>query len=215
MTTLPYIQGRQRFSNRPQAMLWANNSGTIVDGSIVPLGLEIGSDIYNSSTTETNEFIILSDHNRDSIECKPTRIEQRQRMVNGRMRAYHVADKLTISTSWKMLPSRAYETLANFETSSGQETAIGKSPLTRSQEYTADGGAGGVELLSWYENYQGSFWVYLSYDKYTNFGNVESSFENLTKYNEVVEVFFSDFSYNIVKRGQYDFWDVSVTLEEV
>jgi hypothetical protein len=39
----------------------------------------------------------------------------------------------------------------------------------------------------------------------------------LGQYNQVVEVFFSDFNYSVVKRGgsNYDFWDVSVTLEEV
>lgn len=217
MTSLQYIQGRQRFTQRPQGMLWADNSGTISNGSLIPLGLEIGADIYGTTpVSEPGEFIIVSDHNREAIEFKPTRIEQRERMINGRMRSYHIADKLTISTSWKMIPSRAYSTIPNFETSTGQVTDIGKSPLDRAtQEYTADGGAGGVELLDWYENHQGSFWVYLAYDKYDNFGKTENGMANLPKYNEVVEVFFSEFSYNVVKRGQYDFWDISVVLEEV
>lgn len=220
MASLPYIQGRKRFPGRPQAMLWADNSGTLIDGKYVPLGIEFGADVYSQSAD--NEFIILSDHNREPIDFKPTRIEKRERMASGRMRAYHIADKLTISTSWAMLPSRAYSTKPDFETSAGQATAVGKSPLQKrttpaieGQEYTADGGAGGVELLNWYENHQGSFWVYLAYDKFDNFGNDAAAYNHLNEYNQVVEVFFADFSYTVVKRGQYDFWNISVTLEEV
>jgi hypothetical protein len=71
--------------------------------------------------------------------------------------------------------------------------------------------------LDWYENYTGSFWVYLAYDKYDNFGKTTADYGNLLKYNEVVEVFFSDFSYTIEKRGaqNFDFWNVSLALEEV
>jgi hypothetical protein len=83
--------------------------------------------------------------------------------------------------------------------------------------YTTDGGAGGVELLDWYQKNTGSFWVYLSYDKYSNFGKSDAAYGNLGKYSQVVEVFFSSFDYSVVKRGgtNHDFWNVSVTLEEV
>lgn len=94
------------------------------------------------------------------------------------------------------------------------------SPFYKDQQYTTDGGAGGVELLDWYENNKGSFWVYLSYDKYNQFGSVRSgSIDLLTlpKYNQVIEMFFADFSYSVVKRGgsNHDFWNISFTLEEV
>jgi hypothetical protein len=61
-----------------------------------------------------------------------------------------------------------------------------------------------------------AFWAFLSYDNYVNFGNDEDSYLNLNKYSEIVEVFFSDFSYTVNKRGgsNYDMWDVNVTLEE-
>ena len=55
-----------------------------------------------------DQFLILSDHNRGELQFSPIRIEQRQRTVNGRMRSYHIAAKLTISTSWDMLPSRSF-----------------------------------------------------------------------------------------------------------
>jgi hypothetical protein len=219
MANNTYMSGRKKYS-RPQAMLFADNPGTKVDGFYIPEGNEIGS---NTAFTATNgEFLILSDDNRSEIDFQPVRIEKRERMINGRMRSYHIADKLNISTSWNMLPSRAYSGKANFN-SSGKSAMTGQRGLPSSldMEFTTDGGAGGVELLDWYDNHKGSFWVYLAYDKYTNFEDTDGSstdnrFNNVNKYNEVIEVFFSDFSYSVVKRSglNFDFWNVSFSLEE-
>ena len=59
--------------------------------------------------------------------------------------------------------------------------------------------------------------MFLSYDKYSNFGKDEAAYGNLNKYNQIVEVFISDFNYSVQKRGgnNLDLWNVSVTLEEV
>lgn len=207
-----YMSGRRKYQ-RPQAMLWSENSGTLVNGIYVPNGYEVGSTTGSETDESTfNQFLILSDDNRQPIDFKPTRIEKRERMINGRMRSYHVADKLTISTSWSMLPSRSFALAPEFNPSNGKPLVKEKNSL----EYTSDGGAGGVELLDWYENHQGSFWVYLAYDKYTNFGKDDADYGHLGQYNQLVEMFFSDFSYSVQKRGgsNYDFWNISVTLEE-
>ena len=217
MATAAYITGRKRYQ-RPQAVLWSDNPGTKVNGFYVPDGYEVGADTGSEVDTSLfNEFLILSDDNRSAIDFKPVRIEKRERMINGRMRSYHIADKTQISVSWNMLPSRAYDSLADFNSSAEPDLSSRSNAL----EFTTDGGAGGVELLNWYENHKGSFWVYLSYDKYTNFEDIDSTdvddrFNNLNKYNEIVEVFFSDFNYSVVKRSglNFDFWNVSVTLEE-
>lgn len=213
MATASYMNGRRRYQ-RPQAMLWSENSGTLAEGLYVPYGLEIGGD--PGLVTDPNvidQFLILSDDNRSPLDFSPTRIEKRERMINGRMRSYHIADKLTLSTSWEMLPSRSYFTVPEFNISTG------KSPYykDKSLEYTSDGGAGGVELLDWYENHKGSFWVFLSYDKYSNFGKDEDAYAHLPQYSQLVEMFITDFSYSVVKRGgsNFDFWNISVTLEEV
>jgi hypothetical protein len=213
MTSKDYMQGRRTYK-RPQAMLWSENSGTLVDGLYVPTGLEINADAGDQTNEDLfNQFLILSDDNRAPLEFKPLRIETRKRMANGRMRSYHIADKLTLTTSWDMLPSRSYALRPNYS----QET--GKSPYINSntQEYTTDGGAGGVDILDWYENHKGSFWVFLAYDKYSVFGDNDAAYAHLTQYNQLVEMFISDFSYSVVKRGgsTYDFWNISVTLEEV
>jgi len=351
MATSTYISGRKTY-RRPQAMLWSDAPPETSNGFYVPSGFEV------NAATAGSDFLILSDHNRKEISFKPERIEKRERMINGRMRSYHIADKMTISTSWDMLPSRAFSTNPNFDVSTGvsslkniitnsyfetnydywvpgdnasisRSTSIFYSGLgslkissttadgnywansaspyssvtanqtytasayvrsevyaskvhicidwldasnnvTRSEsqdfsittswrqvsltanapsnavkaaitlrnfkvgtgneatfwdniemtekptQYTVDGGAGGNELLDWYNNHTGSFYVFLAYDKKSNF--VESGqYGHLAEYNEVIEMFISSFDYNVVKRGgaNYDFWNVSVTLEEV
>jgi hypothetical protein len=212
MATQAYLTGRRRYQ-RPQAILWSENAGTLVDGFYVPTGYEIGADTpVGASEALLDQFLILSDHNRGEIGFNQARIEQRQRTINGRMRSYHIADKLTISMSWNMLPSRQYFQDPAFNVTTGTS-----SYENQTQEFTADGGAGGVELLDWYENHKGPFWMYLAYDKYSNFGKDNAAYGHLAQYNQIVQVYFADFNYSVVKRGgnNFDFWNISVTLEEV
>lgn len=58
--------------------------------------------------------------------------------------------------------------------------------------------------------------MYLAYDKYTNFGTNDAAYAHLGKYNQIMQVYFSDFNYTVTKRGgsNFDLWNVSVTLEE-
>lgn len=222
MATLNYMAGRKKYQ-RPQAMLWANNSGTLVSAPTetdpdhkiyVPTGLEVGQDPGSETNTSLyNEFLILSDDNRQEIDFRPIRLEKRERMINGRMRSYHIADKLQLSTSWQMLPSRSYFTVPEFNPTTGISPHSGSNTL----EHTTDGGAGGVEILDWYENHQGPFWVYLSYDKYSNFGKDSNAYAHLPQYNQLIQMYFTDFNYTVVKRGgsNFDFWNINITLEEV
>ena len=136
------------------------------------------------------------------------------------MRSYHVADKLTVSTTWENLPSRSFSTDPYFDANTGLPTITSTFPGTNGiveteKQYTVDGGAGGADLLKWYEDHQGPFWVYLSYDKPQNFST--NKYNHLDQYSEIVQMYISDFSYTVQKRGSrnMDFWNVSVTLEEV
>jgi hypothetical protein len=219
MASVAYMSGRKKYQ-RPQAILFANNPGTLVNGVYIPDGYEVGtnpSKIEDSSLA--NSFLILSDNNREELSFSNNRIEKRERMINGRMRSYHIADKLNLSVQWNMLPSRAYGANANFDTDTGKSPYVGNAgrPNSTDLEFTTDGGAGGVELLDWYNNNTGSFWVYLAYDNYKNFEGVEGTYGRLGQYNEIVEVFFSAFDYSVQKRGgtNYDFWNISLSLEEV
>jgi hypothetical protein len=208
VATSAYMTNRIKFQ-RPQAMLFSDNPGTLSSGTYIPNG------------DEGLDFIILSDHNRQSLSVSKLRIENRTRMINGNLRSYHTADKLNLQVSWNRLPSRAYSsqpTYSNGELdqdlvlTSSSASLLGFNP----EEHTVDGGAGGADLLEWYENHVGPFWVFLSYDK---FGE-----GNLNRYTQVVQMYFSDFSYDVEKRGQawgsgtsvgYDMWNLSLSLEEV
>jgi len=211
MATAAYLTGRRRYE-RPQALLWSENPGTLSNGVYLPTGFEVQGNFAASTDPDlVNQFLILSDHNRGELNFTPTRIEQRQRTINGRMRSYHIADKLTMSVSWNNLPSRSYSQDAGF-------LATGLSPdKNTTGEFTADGGAGGVELLDWYENHTGPFWMFLAYDKYSNFGKADADYGHLAQYNQIIQVYIADFNYSVVKRGgsNHDLWNISVTLEEV
>jgi hypothetical protein len=230
MTSYAYMSGRQKWK-RPQGMLWSDNPGTLVfidpldeaQGSVyVPTGIESYAQFIGLTPEQTaDQFLILSDHNRAEINITNQRIEKKQRMINGTMRSFHIADKLTISTSWSMLPSRQSAVRANFNVSAGN-TALPVNDIG----YTADMGAGGAEMLKWYEDHKGPFWVFLSYDKYTNFGVDTPAHNHLNEYNQIVQMYISSFDYSVVKRGGpssipnnanfgYDMWNVNVTLEEV
>lgn len=283
---MTYIDNRQKYG-RPQAMLWSEDytAPSASGDQLVPPGFEYGSD----APAADQSFLILSDHNRSDISIATERIQTRRRMINGRMRSFHVADKLKISTSWDMLPSRRSAQYSDFRTvfsavitsavGDGQTityTATGtdiklvaeeyvsitgisisgynqtnarivsvtesggntiftisgtttgtptytsalvtatatKPEYVAADEYTVDGGAGGADLLEWYENHTGPFYVYLSYDKPQNFNG---AYNRLSEYSEVIEMYIADFSYTVTRRGanNYDFWNVSVTLEEV
>ncbi len=214
MASSAYMAGRRSYLNgatRPQAILFSDNAGTLESGMYVPNG------------NEGEDFIILTDGNRSEISMSNQRIEQRQRMVNGNMRSYWMADKLNLSTSWSRIPSRAYSGYVTFDPENGQ---IDNDPSTYSM-YTVDGGAGGVDILSWYEDHVGPFYVFLGYDKFRIDGS--ENYNRLSGYNQVLKMYVSSFDYDIEKRGGtstgnmwsdsktvgFDFWNISISLEEV
>jgi hypothetical protein len=116
----------------------------------------------------------ITEHNRKALNIDPERIERSQRMANGRLRKYVVADKKKFSTSWDMLP--------------------------KDMAFAVDGKWAGDEIVNFYNITKGSFTLTIT--------NGDDSTETYT-------VMFSDFSKEIVKRGAYDFWNISVTMEEV
>lgn len=204
MASEAYIRGRWALNGlrmRPQAILWSDNFGS--PSASTQLAIPDGN--------EGSSFIILSDHNRSELSFSQQRIENRQRMINGTMRSYHVADKLQISWSWDMIPSRAFNTAPLFDPETGKATN------PQAVDYTVDGGAGGVDVLRWYETHPGPFWMLLAYDKYNEFDGNPNQYEYLAQYNQLLHVYFSSFEYNVVKRGgtNHDLWNISVTLEEV
>ena len=150
------------------------------------LTLPVGSVLYlDTSATDTPTWVKLSEHNRSPVSVDPERIERSQRMANGSLRKIHVADKKNIATSWSMLPT--YSTM------------------------TVDGGYGALDLRSFYHGKgTGSFKVKISYN-------------GVSGRDEVITAVFTSASFSIVKRNvksnmadaAQEFWDVSISLEEV
>ena len=109
-----------------------------------------------------------------------------------------------------MLPSRAFNKDPQFDPSTGLPTA---SDLV---QYIVDGGSGGVDLADWYKNNTGSFYMIVSYDRFDKFASA-GKYLHLSQYSDILEVFFVNFDYSVIQRGgtTHDFWNISVSVEEV
>lgn len=212
MATVQYLQGRKKYG-RPQAIMLSNNPGrvTMDDNGVpyyYPVGYEVGQDTSGTNQLRENDFLILSDHNRQPINVDIERLEKRERTINGRMRSYHIADKRKFSLSWDNIPSRAFSQKPMFDADGKVANGV--------ISHTVDGGAGGAEMLEWYKKTVGSMWAYIAYDNRPLFGTDVDAYNSMQRYQEVVEVFISDFSFTISQRSanNFDLWNVSMSLEE-
>ena len=183
------MAARRTFS-RPQAAIFSDRKFVFTnDEYVAPNDLNEGA----------MEAIILPDHARAPIQLGFNRIESRNRMINGTSRAFWTADKMTLQTSWDGLPSRL--AVNGQEYVDGMQMPIG-------DMFLADNAAPAWLLRDWYNGHPESFYVYLSYDD----GIVN---ENLGKrYVEERRMYFTSFGMTLGKRGVYDFWDISMALEE-
>jgi hypothetical protein len=86
-------------------------------------------DLYANPADTTKDWIKLTEHNRSEIGVTPERIEQTQRMANGTLRKFFVADKKQFSVSWRMLPG--------------------------TRGYTVDGQWGALDLIEFYNSSEG------------------------------------------------------------
>lgn len=151
--------------------------------------------VSNAASGQWNlgsNYLYLTDDNRSELQVSLERIEYKKRMINGRMRSYHVADKRTFSVNWKDLPSN-------------------KNELSEVRFTGASAGWGSSQqMLNWHETHADSFYLTLVYD------TLSASSTPLRFRVENYNVFFDSFSYVVTKRGQkYDLWDISMTLVEV
>lgn len=128
----------------------------------------------------------ISDHNRSPVAIDVERIETSNRMANGTLRKYVIADKRTFDVSWDDLPHAA--------------------------EYTVDGFWGKNEIEAFYNgdliDPQGT----ARWPGPNPFTLTLNEGDGTVK---TYTVMFSSFSAEISRRGLYDFWNVSVSLEEV
>lgn len=133
----------------------------------------------------------ISDHNRQPLDISYERIGSDKRTVSGTLRRYSVAKKQSISISWTDLPNKVTQ-------SYGGKTGMG----------TLDAGWAGDDIESFYYANDGIFYLKL------RAGTDESKSANDATI-KTMTVMFTDFSKTITKRGIVDFYDISLTLEEV
>jgi hypothetical protein len=130
----------------------------------------------------------LSEHNRNPMSIGYNRIEKTQRMSNGTLRKFFIADKKTLSVSWDQLPSY--------------------------YNYTVDGGWGALDIKTFYEGVLGksSFPVTIAYSTATGsttevMNMIFTSFScEVTKRNVYSEASIST---------PQEFWSVSLSLEQI
>jgi len=60
------------------------------------------------------------------------------------------------------------------------------------QNTTVDGGAGGAELLDWYQNHYGTFYVFVAYDN-LEVNSGDTAYAKLGQYSEVLEMYIYRF----------------------
>jgi len=128
----------------------------------------------------------LSEHNRSSATLDLNRIEKTQRMSNGTLRKIFIADKNTLSVSWTDLPS--YSSM------------------------TVDAAWGAMDIKALYESAgQGVVVIKVS-------PNGDSTRD------KIMTMSFASASFTLKKRNvkmnplmatPQEFWDVSISLEEV
>jgi hypothetical protein len=152
-----------------------------------PMTLPVGSLLYIDTGTDlvNPTWTKLSEHNRSTVSMDINRIEKTQRMANGTLRKLWIADKVQFNTSWNMLPTN--------------------------NTMTIDGGMGAGEIKEFFLNKgKGTFKVKISYN-------------GVSARDEIKMMSFTSCSFTIVKRNvrnsvsdaPQEFWDVSLTLEQV
>ncbi len=121
----PYVANGQRTTYLPR-------------GSAIQI---YARDLYADPTDTTQGWIKLSEHNRSEISMDTERIEQSQRMANGSLRKFFVADKKRFNVSWSMLPG--------------------------TRTYTVDGQWGALDLIEFYKSSEGqsTFVIRLNFAK--------------------------------------------------
>ena len=144
-----------------------------------------------TTAAQTNGQLTLSDHSRSPLSVSYEVIENFQRMANGTARKYVVAKKRTYTCSWTLLPSRKSITEGSVST-----------------DLTVDGNADANTMKAFYEKYCNDSITMSLYHKRNS--STDSS------YVESVKVFWSSFSYDVVKRYRdFDYWNVTVDFVEI
>jgi hypothetical protein len=111
-------------------------------------------------------------------------------MVDGTYRTHFVTEKAEIQLSWVDVPSRKND--------------------GASKTYTADGYAGGLEIINYVDLKTSAFYVKFVYD------NLVSGTAPVAYPEQIFRVMVKGYSYNVKQRsGKFDMMDLDLTLTEV
>jgi hypothetical protein len=141
-------------------------------------------------SNKTNlRFRRLTEHNRAPLSINTERIESSQRMANGTLRKYFIADKLNLNVSWEMIPSFRNE--------------------------TADGGWGAEDIKNFYESSAGrsTFRVRINPTVFSTTLIEDSNGSLVDDYTYTMA--FTSCDFTVLKRGLQPFWSVNISLEQV
>jgi hypothetical protein len=184
-----YIEALDPFAIDP-----ATNSFNYKGETVVAPG-----NTYTASTATTNglslssanslRFRRLTEHNRLPLSLNTERIESSQRMANGALRKYFIADKLNLNVSWEMIPSFRNETV--------------------------DGAWGAEDIKNFYESAagRGPFRIKINPTVFST-SLVEQSDGALAD-DYTYTMAFTSCDFSIIKRGLQPFWSVNISLEQV
>lgn len=184
-----YIEALDPFAIDP-----ANNQFDYKGTSVTAPG-----NTYDSATATRNGLAVsnktslrfrrVTEQNRAPLSLNVERIESSQRMANGTLRKYFIADKLNLSISWEMVPSFRNETV--------------------------DGGWGAEDLKEFYESAagRGAFRIKLNPTVFST-ELVEQSDGALAD-DYTYTVMFTSCDFTVLKRGLQPFWSVNISLEQV
>jgi len=184
-----YIEALDPFAIDP-----ATNSFNYKGATVVAPG-----NAYSASTANTNglslsnanslKFRRLTEHNRAPLSINTERIESSQRMANGTLRKYFIADKLNLNASWEMVPSFRNETV--------------------------DGAWAAEDIKNFYESTagRGQFRVKINPTVFSTSLIEESDGAFVDDY--TYTMVFASCDFTVLKRGLQPFWSVNISLEQV
>jgi len=141
---------------------------------------------------------MITDHGRQSLSESVERIGTDKRMADGTLRRQFIGLKRTWQAQWDNLPST-------------NRIATGYK--------TADGNWSGEQIESFYRTTSGVFRLVLRRGSAKGKAVPAGASTPGVPYSDndfyAVDVMFTDFSKETVKRGTVDLWNMSVTMEEV
>lgn len=140
----------------------------------------------------------ITDHGRQPLNMSTERIGTDKRMADGTLRRFFVGNKRTWSLSWENIPS-TNEVIGGYK--------------------TVDGGWAGEDIEMFYQTTPGKFRLTLKRGSASGLDTPIGALTPGAPYSDDnfagVDVMITDFSKDVSKRGLVDFWNISITLEEV